>query len=68
MMSSKDPDPRNDPNFKNLDADEKYELMMKFMEAKDEAFRQIFQEQKKEMEEAKSEAKEAKAAAALGWL
>ena len=63
-MSFKDPDPRKDPNFKNLDADEKYDLMEKFMEAKDQAFEQIFNEQKKEVEEAKSEAKEAKAAQA----
>ena len=63
-MSFKDPDPRKDPNFKNLDVDEKYDLMEKFMEAKDQAFEQIFNEQKKEVEEAKSEAKEAKAAQA----
>ena len=63
-MSFKDPDPRKDPNFKNLDADEKYDLLEKFMEVKDQAFEQIFNEQKREMEEAKSEAKEAKAAQA----
>ena len=43
----------------------KYELMEKFMEAKDEAFRQIFQEQKKEIDEAQSAVKEAKAAQAV---